>query len=250
MSTPPLDDPERPALEKKSRGSPPIGTGPGSFDDDHRVDESWQEVDHTRHWVFATGAVSLVTIALAAFVILGILTRARGDLERVSSDGLSVQQQVVDLRTNVFDFQAFIETNLDRLTPGRAPTASELAQGAVIVQTIIDGEASLARSLRRIGLAPDAEKLDTALTQFNDANTRLTPIAAGEVVSTATQTRIVAAERASITNLWTVTTDLDDNLSKNVTGADVRNSLDHLRTARPRSWSRLPTTFSWSSRRD
>ncbi len=193
---------------------------------------TWQGPDPTRHWVFATGFVVIVATVITALVITNLLTTSRDDMHRVTNNGLPAQRELTSLRTSVVDFQMFIETHLDSLTPGTVPSTALLAQGVQIVQRLTDEEAALAKTLRRIGLPTDASDLDAAIATFSAATTKLTPIAAGQVVTDTVRAKIVAEERAALANLWTSTTTLDQYLLTSVTGREATKSLDHLRTAR------------------
>ncbi len=156
---------------------------------------------HARKWIFATGALTGLGIVVASLVILSPLTAARHDLRSVTSDGIPVQGQLGALRTTVLNFQVFLERHIDNTAPGKTPTPTELASGALLAQTQMDQETTLANGLRGIARSSDARDLDAAMKTLGAALEKMTPIAVGTIVPAATRARLVETERAALERL-------------------------------------------------
>jgi diguanylate cyclase (GGDEF)-like protein len=146
----------------------------------------------------------------------------------VTSESIPVQQQLVDLRTSVVNWQLYIEAHVDLLAPGTRPSTTDLAQGVQLVQAQTTRGASLSAGLRRIGMPLDADTVAANMKALDASIVDLTPIAAGNVVDATTRIRIVAAERVALERVWTTTTALGQSLSRDVTTAHTTDALGHL----------------------
>ncbi len=179
-------------------------------------------------WIFGAGAVAALAILLASVVALNPLFETRTDLRQIARDGVPLQDQLVALRTTVVEWQFFIEGHLDALKPGIAPDPAELVKGGALVKTQTAEAAALARHLRRIGFGRDAHDLETAMSAFSRALTTLTPVAAGTPIEAGALSSLVATERQTIERVWSVTTQISQNVSRRVTASATKQASDHL----------------------
>jgi diguanylate cyclase (GGDEF)-like protein len=181
-----------------------------------------------RGWTFASGALAGLAIVVAASVVLNPLLAARTDLRQIATDGVPLQAQLVALRTTVVEWQFFIERHLDSLKPGVQSDPTELVKGGQLVTTQAAQAVALSRDLRRVGFAGDARNLDAAMSVFSQALTRLTPIASGKPVDAATLRKLVDAERTTLEQVWTLTTQIGQHLSKAITEGETKQATDRL----------------------
>ena len=183
---------------RKSRDGIRTMTPPGLIEESPTTGEGWQGLDQTRRWVFATGAACALAVILAAFVILNPLTAAHDDLRQVTDNGIPVQLQLADMRTTVFNWQIFIETHLDKLAPGKAPSPT----GSPAVRNWYKPRRRKKRPSPRGSVASDSRTTRQHARhrdeELNAAIVKLTPIAAGEIVTAAQRTTIVTAERTAL----------------------------------------------------
>ncbi len=181
-----------------------------------------------RGWTFASGAGAGLAIVAAALVVLNPLLAARSDLGQIATDGVPLQAQLVALRTTVVQWQFFIEPHLDTLEPGIAPNPTVLIEGGQLVTKQTAEATAMSRSLRRVGFAGDAQRLDSAMRAFTKALTTLTPAATGADVGAATMTRLVATERAALGQVWNLTTQIGQHLSQDMTAREDREATRHI----------------------
>jgi diguanylate cyclase (GGDEF)-like protein len=178
--------------------------------------------------IFASGALAAVVLLVAVLVVLKPLTETRGDLGQIARDGVPLQAQLVGLRTTLVDWQFFIERHLDELTPGAVADPTELVKGAALITKQTKQAAVLARHLRSVGFTNDSESLDAAMTAFTNTLTPLGPVASGGAIEPTKLRVIVAAERAALERVWTVTTDIGGHLSRDITRSETAKATNHL----------------------
>ena len=182
--------------------------------------------------ILLSGGAAGIAIAVAALVILGPMSGARSDLRQIRENGLPVQAQLVELRTTLTQWQAFLEPHFDALAPGSTPAPAQLAEGAQIATGQTAQAKVLARSLRRIGFQSDATDLESSMRALDASIAKLTPIAAGATVAAKQLRSVIAAERAAIGNAWTTTSRISSHLSTAITTAEVNRAADHLAVLR------------------
>jgi len=178
--------------------------------------------------VLASGAVAALAIGLMTMVTLNPLIAARDDLRQIAREGVPLQAQLVAFRTTVVDWQFFIEHEIDALRPGVVPAPTEVVAGAQLVTLQRAQAADMSRALRGVGFASDAGHLDVAMVGFNGTLTQLLPVAAGKPVSASTLSALVDAERATIQEVWTLTTEIGTHLSQAVTGSETSRATSNL----------------------
>ncbi len=185
-----------------------------------------------RGWIFASGGAAALAIAVAALVVLSPMTRTRSNLRQISTNGLPVQAELVTLRTTLTEWQFFLEPHFDTLVPGATPQPAQLAEGAQLATSQTAQAKTLARSLRRVGLAGDARHLETSMSALNESIDKLTPIAAGNSVAPQRLRTLIGAERAAMENVWTVTVQTTSDLANGITAAEVTQATTHLALGR------------------
>jgi diguanylate cyclase (GGDEF)-like protein len=178
--------------------------------------------------IVLSGAFAVIAMIAAIGVVLLPLNATRRDLRRIATDGVPVQSQLVELRTSIVDWQFFIERHVDALTPGAAPDAAELVKGGDIVKQQTDRAAALMRHLNRLGFTSDARDLNAAMAAFSKALVKLTPVASGTFVEPAILRTIVSTERDAIEKVWTVTTQIGQHISREITKRETAQAADHL----------------------
>ena len=181
-----------------------------------------------RGWIFTSGALAGLAIAVSTLVLLNPLIATRRDLHQIANDGIPLQAQLVELRTTVVEWQFFIERHLDALTPGVAPDPTELVKGGQLVETQTSQAAALSRQLRRVGFTSDANSLDATMRVFNAALAKLTPVASGTRVDATTLRGFVSAERTALEAVWALTTQIGTHLSQAITTSTTNRASDHL----------------------
>ncbi len=178
--------------------------------------------------ILASGALAAIAIVVAALVVLSPLTAARTDLREIARDGVPLQAQLVALRTTVVDWQFYIERNLDALTPGVAPDPTDVVKGGQLLSTQTAQAVAVSQALQRVGFATDARRLDAAMITFNKALAALSPAAAGKPVDPAALAKIVDTERTAIEDVWNLTTQIGQHLSRVLTQSETSKATDHL----------------------
>ena len=178
--------------------------------------------------IFASGALGVVAIALAVVVVLNPLTATRADLHQIATDGVPLQAQLVELRTTLFDWQFFMERHIDELAPGALVNSKEVVKGAELLATQTKQAAALSRHLRKVDFTTDARVLDAAMSAFSKTLPGLAPAVSGIAINPATLRSIVAAERAALEYLWTLTTQIGRHLSQDITRSETTTATDHL----------------------
>ncbi len=131
-------------------------------------------------------------------------------------------------RTTIFDWEYYIEQELDALPSGVTPDATVVVKGAQLVAAQTAGAAAMSRGLRRVGFANDARNLDAAMSSFGKALTNLAPVASGKPVDAATLHRYVTAERTNIDAVWVLTTQIGRHLSEAVTKSETQRATGHI----------------------
>ena len=181
--------------------------------------------------ILASGALAGIAIVAAALVVLGPLSAARTDLDRIADHGVPAQAHLVALRTTVADWQFFIERSLDDLTSGVTPDATAVVKGGELLSTQTTEAELMSAELRRVGFTTYARDLDAAMSKFNKAVETLTPVASGQPFAPATLRRIVNTERTAIENVWNLTTQIGRHLSQGLTKTDTNRATDHVALA-------------------
>jgi diguanylate cyclase (GGDEF)-like protein len=172
--------------------------------------------------------VAELVIGAAALTMLAPLLAARSDLRAVENADATVSTQLAALRTTVFEWQSFIEHQLDALKPGVAPNPEEVVKGGQLATSQNAQAAVLSRSLRRVGLGSDAGRLDARMRAFSDSITALTPVASGKTADAVTVRTLVATERAAADGLWSLTTEIGRNVQSTVVARQTRHAREHL----------------------
>jgi diguanylate cyclase (GGDEF)-like protein len=139
-----------------------------------------------------------------------------------------LQQQLVALRTSVVNWQFFIERTIDSLTPGVVPPATEVVAGARLLTTQTSQAATMSRELRRVGFTTEARNLDAAMAAFTKTLAPLNPVAAGKAVDAVTLHQLAAAERNSLQTVWTLTTQIGQRLSVDITKSETSSATDQI----------------------
>lgn len=182
--------------------------------------------------VFATGALAGLVIALAALVVLSPMTSTRTELRRITSDGVPLQLRLAALRTAVPEWQFYLESKLDAVTPGSAVNPVQLAEGAQLITAQFTQAAALARELRRVGFEAEARDLDAAMSDYKKALTKLTPLAAGGSVEPTALRTLLGGERIAVAAVWKVTTQISQNSSQSITEVATERATERLALGR------------------
>jgi len=178
--------------------------------------------------IFLSGALAAALLACAIFAILNPLTATRVDLRQIAVNGVPVQARLVELRTTLVDWQFFIERHLDELAPGTVVDPTEVVKGAGLLTAQTKQAAALYRDLRKVGFASDAHQLDAAMKAFTGVLAPLAPAVSGTPIDPAKLRTIVAAERAALEQVWTLTTQIGRHLAQDITRSETTTATDHL----------------------
>jgi len=193
-----------------------------------RKQRSRRPVLKSRGWIFISGASAALAIVVAALVVLNPLFAARDDLHQITTDGVPLQEQLVALRTSVVNWQFFLESTIDGLKPGVVPAATEVVAGAQLLTTQSAQALTMSGELRRVGFTSDAAHLDAAMSAFTVTLTPLSPVAAGKAVDAATLHKLTTAERNRLQDVWTLTTQIGQHLSQDITRSETTSATDRL----------------------
>ncbi len=154
-----------------------------------------------RIWLFA--AVVLLGIAVSTAMSLRPLVSGGREVREVRRDDLALQR-ASDVRSSLADWQVYIEPHIATFsTLPLALDPVDLATGSRLADTEIANAQLLATSLRAVALPNEARNLERSQAAFTRSLTAIAPMAAGSPDEV--RARVIAAERASFTQLWLLT---------------------------------------------
>ena len=167
--------------------------------------------------IFLSGALAAAVLALAVFAILQPLSATRAELREIVVDGVPLQQELVELRTTIVDWQFFIERHLDDVAPGAVVDPTEVVKGAGLLTKQEKQAAALTRHLRLVGFTDDSRDLDSAMRAYTDTLNDLAPAVSGAPIDPARLHTIAATERAALEHVWLVSTRIGRHVSQAIT---------------------------------
>ena len=110
-----------------------------------------------RIWIF--GSIGLIAIAVSAVVSTYPLLTGHIELRQLRREGLGLQD-VATLRTDLTNFQVFVEPHMAKLSPA-AP--NDLASGALLAEAVPPASKTVVQALSAMGAANVANDLEAAV---------------------------------------------------------------------------------------
>lgn len=185
----------------------------------------------SKTWRRIWGYGVLVVAAIVLSALLGDfpLRESRAESRRVGVVDRALQQ-VADLRTNLADWQMYLEPRFQLFTPiGAYLDPVDLAKGSTLAQNLTNQAVRAVKALRGVPLdrvATDVESQNAALLK---TFTALAPLAAG--AKPAAISAAIASERAAFLRVWGVTATATAQLTDD-SARELARSAQHLEDSR------------------
>ncbi len=166
-----------------------------------------------RRQIVAVGLSAIVSLALAAAVILVPLTHVEHTIGTSQRAHIELQKEVAQLRTTLVQFQEFAEVEYDLVSGTDAKIDSQaLADGVQLGQSQATEWKALVSNLRRNQLDSSARELEAATAKYNTALNTFLPVVTGTKYPALVLAAAISAERVVFADVWNVTTTLSKRM--------------------------------------